>query len=73
MFVHGHVYARAAERDTFHAQAELLLRSVFSRQLDGTPGAHHAVPWQSWNPIQHPHHLPRRPWPSGSGGHRSIA
>ncbi len=73
MFVLGHVHAGSAERDAFHAQAEFLLRSVFSGQFDRSPGAHHAVPWQSRHLIQHAHHLPSRARPSRSSGHRPIA
>jgi hypothetical protein len=45
MFVFGHVHAGSAERDTFHPQAEFLFGAAFPRDLDGSPGAYHAVPW----------------------------
>lgn len=73
MFVLRHVHAGAAKRDPFHAQAEPLLSAVLSGQLDRSPGAHYPMPWQPRNLIQNPHHLPRRPRPSSSSGHRAIS
>jgi hypothetical protein len=51
MFVLRHIHAGTAKPDPFHAQAEPLLRAVFSGQLDRSPGPYDPVPWQPGNLI----------------------
>jgi hypothetical protein len=67
-----HIHPHAAKSYPFHAQAKTLFGAIFSRELDGTARAEHAVPGQSLNTLQDAHNLPRSSRPARSLGNRSV-
>jgi hypothetical protein len=67
-----HIHPHAAKSYPFHAQAKTLFGAIFSRELDGTARAEHAVPGQSPNTLQDAHNLPRSSRPTRSLGNRSV-
>jgi hypothetical protein len=72
VFMLPHIHPQAAKSDPFHAQAKTLFGAIFSRELDGTARAEHAVPGQSLNTLQDAHNLPRSSRPTRSLGNRSV-
>src|SRR6202453_4095162 len=67
-----HIHPHAAKSDPFYAPAKTTTGAIFSRGLDGTARAEHAVPGQPPSPLQDAGKQPRGSHSTRSLGKRSV-